>query len=381
MKKIIVGIFGLAMLLVSQNASATAVWNGVSNDCISMAVANHTNNDQGIEYPCWKLTTISAVANDSVNIRIYYHNTSGQPATNVKIKLTAPTAASNYHSFSGQITSDQGNLTLNNVSVTTPPDSKLIFGGTHWLPDQRQTESGLLYNQTGAEILTTGLSIGTIASSWSAQGSVVIAFSTKKPDTTGTIDAASSTCQIQAGQSNCQIPFTWRTYNPVSTSTVVKNGTSGAYKTGNDGSNINFDIPYGSSTFDLIHNNVRLDSETVSASCAAGSNWDSSSMSCKLPVQDCRITDFSANKTEVGEGDPVLLSWSTENCNSVSITPGVGSNLNPNTSKTIYPTSTTTYTITGYGSTNATPTQSVLIKVGGPVGAPGFPAGAPGYPL
>ncbi len=377
MKKIIVGILSFAMLLVSQSTSAGAVWNGASNDCRGISVANQTTNT-GIVDPCWPLSSVSAAAGDSVNVRIYYHNTSGQNATGVKIILNAPTSAQTYNTFSGQIISDQGNLSLGTVSATIPTGAKLRFGGTHWLPNQRQVESSLLYGQTGSEILSGGLNIGTIASSWDAQGSVVVSFLVEKPNPTGTITASNPSCFISAGQGTCTIPFSWNTVNPIGTSVVTKDGVSGNYKTGNSDSNIPFTVSNGSSTFRLYNNSLELDSETVTASCASGSNWDNNTSTCKMPVLDCKIINFTANPKEVAYGEGSTLTWSTENCKSVNIT-GVGNTLSPNGTTIVRPGVTTTYVLTGYGDTSATPTASVEVTAGGPVGAPGYPAGAPGF--
>ncbi len=378
MKKLIVGVLGLAMLLVSQgNASAGALWNGASNDCKGISIANHTTNT-GIVYPCWPLSNVSSNAGDSVNVRIYYHNTSGSNATGVRIILNAPSGASNYHTFSGQIVSDQGNLSLGTVSVNTPAGSTLKFGGAHWLPNQSQTESSLLYGQTGSEVLSGGLNIGTIGSSWAAQGSVVVSFLVERPAPSGTITAANPSCLIEVGKGSCTIPFSWNTNNPIGTSVVTKDGLSGDYKTGNSGSSIPFTISNGSSTFRLYNNSKELDSETVSASCVQGLNWDSNTSTCKAPVQDCKIVSFTASPKDIGYGEGSTLAWFTENCKSVSIN-GVGNNLLPNSSTIVRPGSTTTYILTGYGDTSATPTSSLEILVGGPVGAPGYPAGAPSY--
>lgn len=377
MKKIIVGVLSLAMLLTSQNANALTVWNGASNDCRGISIANQTTNT-GIVNPCWPLGTVSANGGDSVNVRIYYHNTSGQNATGVRIVLSAPTGPSSTHTFSGQIISDQGNLSLGSVTASTPAGSTLVFGGTHWLPNQNQTESPLLYGQSGSSVLSSGLSIGTIGSSWAEQGSVVVSFLVQKPNPTGTITAATSSCQIQAGQGTCSIPFSWSTTNPVGTSVVTKDGVSGNYKTGNSDSNVPFAISLGSSTFRLYNNSLELDSETVSASCATGTNWDSSTSTCKAPVLDCKIINFNASPKEIGYGEISTLSWTTENCKYVNIS-NAGTNLSPNSSKTVSPSTTTTYVLTGYGDTSVTPTAQIVITAGGPVGAPGYPAGAPGF--
>ncbi|HPS21464.1 MAG TPA: hypothetical protein PLO44_01505 [Candidatus Paceibacterota bacterium] len=77
----------------------------------------------------------------------------------------------------------------------------------------------------------------------------------------------------------------------------------------------------------------------------------------------CSITDFSANPSTIQAGDNSVLSWTTDNCTSASIsnigtvTP-IGSG-----SRTVSPTTTTTYTLTASRSGGTTDTQSVTVTV------------------
>ncbi|MDD3662553.1 MAG: hypothetical protein PHT84_01670 [Candidatus Pacebacteria bacterium] len=374
MKKILVGILSFAFLFVLANSlSASSVWNGASNDCPTVAVANYTTNT-GYVNPCWPLTTVNANPGDSVNVRIYYHNTGTQNNTNTRVILNAPTGTSTSHSFSGQIVSDQGSISFGPVYVKLSSSQKLSFGSTRWYPNQTQTHTSLPYGQDGSELIGGGLNIGTITPSWSSQGSVVVSFYVNKPQPTGNITASNSSCIIQAGNSSCDLGFTWSTENPVTTSVVTRDGGS-TVATGNSGSK-SFSIPYNGATFRLYNNAIELDSESVTASCASNTTWNGNS--CVLPLHDCEIVSFTANQNSVPSGSPVLLSWTTNYCKSVNIS-GIGSSFSANGSKTVYPTDTTTYVLTGYGDTSVTPTKSLTIIAGGPVYAPGFPAGAPGY--
>ncbi len=363
----------LTLLVVASSVFASSIWNNASNDCPTVAIANYTTNT-GYTNPCWPLSTVNANPGDSVNVRVYYHNTSNQNATNVRVSLNTNTGSSTSHSFSGQITSDQGNISFGPVVVNLPSSQGISFGSTRWYPNQTQTQTTFLNNQDGGEVLSGGLNIGTIAPGWNSQGSVVISFYINKPQPTGTINANPNSCTISSGSSTCSLPFTWSTSNPVNTSTVLNNSGS-VIATNNNGSQ-SFNISFGNSIYKLFNNNLELDSTSVNASCSSNSNWDGNK--CVVPVNDCFISSFSSNKTNVPSGDPVILSWSTNYCNSVNIS-GVGTGLSSNGSITIYPTNTITYTLTGFGDTNVTPTKNLEIIAGGPVYAPGFPAGAPGY--
>ncbi|MEI6580710.1 MAG: hypothetical protein WCO07_00890, partial [bacterium] len=77
---------------------------------------------------------------------------------------------------------------------------------------------------------------------------------------------------------------------------------------------------------------------------------------------NCLISYFNASPTSVYSGGTSTLSWNTSNCTSVSI-----SNLNYNVptsgSQVVYPTYTTTYVLTAYGTSGGQQTQSVTVSV------------------
>jgi len=80
---------------------------------------------------------------------------------------------------------------------------------------------------------------------------------------------------------------------------------------------------------------------------------------------NCTISYFSASPTSVNYGGISTLSWSVNNCNSISIT-NIGSVASYG-SQSVYPTNTTTYTLTAYGSSNGSynypVSQSVQVYV------------------
>jgi uncharacterized repeat protein (TIGR01451 family) len=369
MKKIIIGIFGLAFILTANSAFAAVSWNGASNDCSTVSIANH-DTGEGHGDPCWPGTTISANDEDSVNVRIYYHNTGDQNATNTRIKLTAPTSSSSTHSFTGQIISDQGSSNSSTVRVNTPAGSTLTFSSAKWLPNRSQNPASLLNRQNGSAVLSGGLNIGTITPSWDSQGSVVVTFKVSSPQIppantpTGTLTPANNSCTISLGQNSCQINFTWNTVNPVGTSAITRDGGSNV-ATGNSGSKA-FTIPYNTATFRLYNNALGLDTATVSSSCTSGTYWNGNKCAENVnPTYNCAISSFTvggALSTNISSGSSVELAWSTTNCNYVNI-PGVGSNLSPTGSSSVSPTTNTTYQLTGYGSTGTNPTRSVSVAV------------------
>jgi len=60
---------------------------------------------------------------------------------------------------------------------------------------------------------------------------------------------------------------------------------------------------------------------------------------------------FTANPPTIDAGTSTKLCWQVNGATNITITPGVGSNLNANDCATVSPTTTTTYTLTA---TNAT---------------------------
>ena len=80
---------------------------------------------------------------------------------------------------------------------------------------------------------------------------------------------------------------------------------------------------------------------------------------------NCAVSYFTASPTSVNYGGASTLSWSTNNCNSVSIS-NIGS-VNSYGSQIVYPTYTTTYVLTAYGSNgnyySGNQTQSVTVSV------------------
>jgi hypothetical protein len=64
-----------------------------------------------------------------------------------------------------------------------------------------------------------------------------------------------------------------------------------------------------------------------------------------------QVVTFVANPPNISSGQSSKLCWQVTNATSISITPGVGSNLNGNDCASVSPTQTTTYTLTASNST------------------------------
>ena len=99
-----------------------------------------------------------------------------------------------------------------------------------------------------------------------------------------------------------------------------------------------------------------------------------------LPLFQPTVLSFSATPSTVNGQTQVLLTWTTQNVDSVSIDHNVGINLAANGSKTILVSATTTFTLTGVGVDGATTATAVVTNQRPPVSIQSFtatPATAP----
>jgi hypothetical protein len=77
-----------------------------------------------------------------------------------------------------------------------------------------------------------------------------------------------------------------------------------------------------------------------------------------------RIVSFTAQPASIQAGQPVTLIWAAENPNATSIAPGIG-RITARGSRQVFPTATTSYTLTVTGPNNAILTSSVTVNVSG----------------
>lgn len=81
-----------------------------------------------------------------------------------------------------------------------------------------------------------------------------------------------------------------------------------------------------------------------------------------------RIVKFTASAATVNAGQPVVLTWQTENPNNVTIAASAGhaiGKVTPRGTKQVTPAATTTYTLTVTGPNNTALTQDVTVRVNG----------------
>ncbi len=80
------------------------------------------------------------------------------------------------------------------------------------------------------------------------------------------------------------------------------------------------------------------------------------------PVNSPVINSFSANKTSIELGETVILTWTTTNASSVTISPGVGA-VAISGSTTVTPPATTTYTLVAKGKSGISASSAITVVV------------------
>ena len=369
MKKTIVGIFSFILLFSAQSAFA-ATWNGASNDCPDINIANYTTND-GYGSPCWDGTSINASEGDVINVKVYYHNTSSTTATNTRLKIFAPSGSSARHSFSAQILSDQGNLYTDSVTVSIPSSQTLTLLSTKWYPNQSGSSSSLLNGQSSSAVTSSsGLSIGSIAPGWETQGTINVAFKVSSTvvvpeevceDTSATNYGGSLLCTYApkictisnfsaSDYAITQGDYSTLSWNTTNCTSATLNPTVGSVNTsGSKAVNPSYTTLYTLTAYGTSGTKTQTLTVNVSAKPIV------------VPEKICTVSDFSASPTSITSGSSSILSWYTSSCESVNISQ-VGS-LNAIGSKVVYPTTTTTYTLTARSFTGALQTRNATVNV------------------
>lgn len=175
MKKIIF-IFSLAILFAGSNAFAANQFNGASYDCRTLAIGNATTNT-GAGNPCWPLGSVNANPGDTINVRVYYHNTSSTTADNVRVSLNPSSQGpASQYTFSGQISSNQGSLNFSPVTLSLSSSQTLSFVSAHWYQNKSNTASSFLNGQSGREALSGSLYLGSQTPGDSTISGVVFVF-------------------------------------------------------------------------------------------------------------------------------------------------------------------------------------------------------------
>ena len=169
-------MFIILTLFITNKVFAGADFNGASNDCPTVIVANFTQND-GFSNECW-LNNVSANPGDTINVRIYYHNTGDQPAQDTFVKMTPVVGGSKtVWNFSGSVSASNASYSYGSTSVTLSSSQTLTAGRVLWHPNGVYNGIPLPFGQSDSDVFTSGgVRVGTVNPGWNTVGSVVVAF-------------------------------------------------------------------------------------------------------------------------------------------------------------------------------------------------------------
>lgn len=176
--KISVFITALVLVFIGAGDVLAASFNDDAQDYATLRVLNYTDFPTGNGN--WS-TSANADAGEQVSFAIYYHNTSGETATNVRVKLL-PQSTTNgtSHSFTAYLWADNASSVsgASIVYISSIQSMNYNSGSVVWRPNQTISGSQALLNgQDGSEIFSSqGLLLGDIASGWSTQGSVIVRY-------------------------------------------------------------------------------------------------------------------------------------------------------------------------------------------------------------
>src|SRR3989338_2719150 len=198
-------------------------------------------------------------------------------------------------------------LTANPPSMTLPTNSTILTWTTTGNPTSciasngwsgAKTASGGTENRTGLTAQTYTYNI-TCSKSGVPDvidtATVVVTAPVMSCTLAPTNPPGLSSCIIASGASACNINFSWTTTNPVSTSSVTRNPSSGFNPPlQNSGTNVPFPVPYNTATFFLYNNNTELAQSAVTASCVSGTTWDGSKCDVPLPAAPSNLQASNA---------------------------------------------------------------------------------------
>lgn len=175
--KMSVALFA-ALFALAPMFSLAATFNNDPLDYQTLRVGNYTDNPSS-DSSSWGVTA-NADAGETVNFGIYYHNTSGETATNMRVRLTPQsTGTGNSHVFTAYVWADNAPQVSGSATVYLSSSQSIAYKNSIvWRPNQTTWGSQTLPNgQSGSEIFSTnGLLLGDIGSGWTKQGNVIVAF-------------------------------------------------------------------------------------------------------------------------------------------------------------------------------------------------------------
>lgn len=343
--KKVVYVFAIAMFLVGNSVSANFPFNSDPADCPTISIGNYNT---GVGVPTggstgcqnWSLSSVQADPGDTINVHIYYHNTSSAPANNVKVNLVqSNTGPSTSFSISGTLASSQGNTPMGPVTVNISSAQTLTFLNLAYFPNQTavtNTPTALPNGQSGSSIMSGGVNIGDVSNTKPGyQGNFVASFRVgnntviNPPPTTCLVNFSANPSSVTS--SGQQVMLNW---SSTGASSVTITGGGITYNGGPSGSYQVF--PNATTTYYITAN---CNGTTASSQTQVVVNTYTQPM--------CQINRFDANPSNITySGQPVTLRWETVDANYVIV--DGNRDYRSSGSVVVYPTRDTTYRIVAY---------------------------------
>jgi len=388
MKKIIVGILTFVFLFTGiQSVFASGPFNGQSGDCNpAIGIGIYPTNIPRDNYGCWSATSITAQPGDTINVAMYYHNNTGASLSNVRgsIVKSASGPATRF-TFTGSMYSDQGSQTIGTVILNLPSSQTLTYSSTHWMKDATAVKSDVdtnVFNNDGGQI-----SIGSVPSGWNDYGEFLVVYKVSNNvapqlcnDPTATNYQGSLPCAYPAAL--CQEPTATNYHGalpcvfPVVKQCIISNFTANptSITSGNAStltwsttdctsvtiSNLGYGVPVSGSQ--AIYPTVTTNYLLTAYGATGQPQTRQATVTVNPVVNNCSISNFTANPTSVTSGNGSTLSWDTANCTNVTIS-NLGYSVPVSGSQVVYPTVTTTYILTATGTNGQTQTRQATVYV------------------
>ena len=306
-----------ALVFIVAPAHAQAAFNTLGNDCPTVSVANYTTQ-QNISSTCWG-PTASANPGDTINVRIYYHNTASSPADNTIVHLNNPVGPTmSTFNFTGFINSNDGGSANGSGTINLSSPETLTLSHVYWYPDKTISQTSLPNGQSDGSLFTSGVNLGTIqgvntcasGQSFCHSGSVVASFIVSGSGGTTTNTSCSvSSFTINGSSTFVTVPYgqtatlAWNTSN---CGTVTVNGTTYSGAQANSGS-VQTPAITASANFILTAGNFE---RTVTATPSGTGST-------------CAVSSFTINGSStvatVAYGTTATLAWNTSNCTTVTV--------------------------------------------------------------
>lgn len=420
MKKIIISILTLVIgvSLSSAVAFADASFNSGGGVLPTITVSNVTTNPcgYGSGIGCWS-TSASAKPGDIIAAQVSVANTSNETAKNVTISLQ-PSRNGATVSFFGGGAATNANKTTGSATVNLSQATTITTLLGDQRPDWRTNKDSTPREvNTSALFGNSGFSVGDVPAGTQVVLTVRFRVDGSAPVNTCSINSftANPTSIVKGNSSalswsttNCDYvnvtsvgtnlsansgssvsPTVTTTYtltafpnggsksvtvtvtNPVVNQCAINSFTASPTSiTQGNSSTLNWNTTncdYVNIT--SVANNLPVDGShavspatTTTYTLSAFPNGGSKSVTVTVnnnPTNECAINTFTASPTSIQSGNSSILNWGTTNCDHVTITSFTGT-LAGNGSQSVYPTSTTTYTLTAFpGGKTATATVTV----------------------